>query len=64
MVINFIDPFIDNLSKCSTTTLLSTKKYYHVATGAETGAALFCYLVLAESGGNSDLAWQQYIKAK
>ena len=34
------------------------------ANGAAAGAALFRYLVLAESGGNSQLAWQQYIEAK
>ena len=34
------------------------------ANGAAAGAALFRYLVLAESGGNSHLAWQQYIEAK
>lgn len=34
------------------------------ANGAAAGAALFRYLVLAESGGNSALAWQQYIEAK
>ena len=32
--------------------------------GAAAGAALFRYLVLAESGGNSQLAWQKYIEAK
>ena len=29
--------------------------------GDETGAALFCYLVIAESGGDADAAWQNYL---
>ncbi len=30
--------------------------------GDEAGAALFCYLLVAESGGNAENAWQHYIK--
>ena len=29
--------------------------------GDEAGAALFCYLVIAESGGDADAAWQNYL---
>ena len=31
--------------------------------GDEAGAALFCYLVIAESGGNAEDAWQHYLIA-
>ncbi len=31
--------------------------------GDESGAALFCYLIYAEAGGNAEEAWQNYIKA-
>ena len=31
--------------------------------GGEAGAALFCYLVVAESGGNAEEAWQNYLQA-
>ena len=30
--------------------------------GDEAGAALFCYLVIAESGGDAESAWQNYVK--
>ena len=30
--------------------------------GDEAGAALFCYLVVAESGGNAEEAWQHYLE--
>ena len=29
--------------------------------GDEAGAALFCYLVIAESGGDANEAWQNYL---
>ena len=55
-----------------------TKKgdYYHVdnlrinhalaefgTNGDEAGAALFCHLIVAESGGNSEASWQNYLQA-
>lgn len=33
------------------------------ANADEAGAALFCHLIIAESGGNSDASWQNYLKA-
>ncbi len=31
--------------------------------GDESGAALFCYLVIAECGGDAECAWQDYLQA-